>query len=125
MTVGDIARFLNAPVEGDPDLEISGVQSLEEAGPSEISFVEGRRAEKRARESRAGCLLASADFDNPGNRGVIRVSAPRNAFARVIRLFHRPHPGSPESIAPPAWRPPHGWANRYRPEPWPSSAKTR
>lgn len=90
MTVGEIARYLEAPVEGNSSLEISGVQSLEEAGPSEISFAEGRRAEKRALKTRAGCLLVSPEFDNENGRSVIRVAAPRNAFARVIALFHPP-----------------------------------
>ena len=55
MTVREIAERLRADPEGEGNLEIGGVQPLEEAGPDDISFVEGRRAEKRAAESRAGC----------------------------------------------------------------------
>ena len=94
MTVEQIAQYLGAAPEGDAGLEITGVQTLEEAGPSELSFVEGRRGEKRAGESRAGCLLARPDYD-AGGRTVIRVAQPRNAFARVIARFHPPHRPAP------------------------------
>ena len=100
MNVGEIARWLGAAVEGDPTLEITGVQSLEEAGPSEISFAEGRTAEKRAEVSRAGCLLAGTAFPSAG-RTVIRVPAPRNAFARVVARFH-PRPGAVPGVDPSA-----------------------
>ncbi len=90
MTVAEIGRFLEAPVEGDPTSEITGVQSLEDAGPADVSFVEGRRAEKRARETRAGCLLATPEFESEPGRTIVRVQAPRAAFARVIRLLLPP-----------------------------------
>ena len=96
MTVEEIARRLGAPAEGDASAEISGVQSLEEASPADVSFVESRRAEKAARASRAGCLLVRVEFENSEQRTVIRVPAPRNAFARVVAWFHpehRPPPG--------------------------------
>ncbi|MBI3695703.1 MAG: UDP-3-O-(3-hydroxymyristoyl)glucosamine N-acyltransferase [Acidobacteria bacterium] len=101
MNVGEIARWLGAAVEGDPTLEITGVQSLEEAGPSEVSFVEGRAAEKRAEVSRAGCLLVGTAFPNPGGRTVIRVPAPRNSFARVVAQFH-PRPAVAPGVDPSA-----------------------
>jgi len=99
MTVGEIARRLGAAAEGDENLEIGGVQSLEEAGPAEITFAEGRRAEKAARESEAGCLLVGPEFENRDRKTLIRVAAPRNAFARVIGLFHAP-PAAPRGIDP-------------------------
>jgi len=89
MKVEQIAQQLSAPWEGDAGREIGGVAALEEAGPAEVSFVEGKKAEKRAAESRAGCLLARPEFD-AGGRTVIRVAAPRTAFARVVGLFHPP-----------------------------------
>lgn len=87
MTVKQMAQDLDAAWEGNGDLEITGVQALEEAGPSELSFVEGRRGERRAAESRAGCLLVRPDSE-AGGRTVIRVAQPRHAFAQVVRWFH-------------------------------------
>lgn len=97
MTVAEIARSLDGPVEveGDLALEITGVQSLEEAGPADVSFVEGRRGERRAHESRAGCLVVSPQFAQEAGHALIRVPAPRAAFACVITLFHPPHHHTP------------------------------
>ena len=88
MTVAEIARTLGASVEGDAGLEIVRAQSLEDAGPSDISFAEGRRAERRLQQSRAGCLLVSPEFETQGGPALIRVAAPRASFARVISLLH-------------------------------------
>ena len=53
MKVAEIAPWLQAQAEGDAEREITGVAALEDAGPDDISFAEGRRGEKRAAESRA------------------------------------------------------------------------
>lgn len=95
MTVGEIARFLEASVEGDAALEIARVQSLEDAGSSDISFAEGRRAEKKLQQTRAGCLLVSKDFESRGGPALIRVASPRASFARVIALFHPKRSANP------------------------------
>jgi len=95
MTVEQIAQMLGAAAEGDLQREITGVHTLEDAGPAEASFVEGRRGEKLAAGSRAGCLLVRPEFANTERRTLIRAPAPRNAFARVVGLFH-PQPA-------PAW----------------------
>ena len=100
MTAAEIAQALGADIEGDASLEITGVQPVDAAGPGEISFVESRRAEKDAGQSRAGCLLVRPDFENHG-RTVIRVSSPRRAFARVVTLFH-PRSAAPSGIDPSA-----------------------
>lgn len=93
MRVIEIAEHLNAGCEGDANLEISGVSSLESAGPLELAFVGNRKAAAAAAESRAGCLLVTQDF--PKGRTVIRVGDPRGAFATVIGLLYPPAPVTP------------------------------
>lgn len=95
MTVGEIARSLGASVEGDAGLEVVRAQPLEDAGPADISFAEGRRAEKKLQQSRAGCLLVSPEFESRGGPALIRVAAPRASFARVISLLHPKRPTRP------------------------------
>jgi UDP-3-O-[3-hydroxymyristoyl] glucosamine N-acyltransferase len=81
---------LNGAWEGNGDLDISGVASLDAASPQEISFVNSRKAVAAAAKSGAGCLLVTAEF--PVGRTVIRVADPRAAFARLIGLLHQtPH----------------------------------
>jgi UDP-3-O-[3-hydroxymyristoyl] glucosamine N-acyltransferase len=86
--VKELAAFLDAPFEGDGERVLRKVAALESAGPEDLSFVTGGRARKLADASTAGCLLVPADFDNGGQRTVVRTSHPRAAIARVIPKFH-------------------------------------
>lgn len=88
MRVKELAAFLEAPFEGDGELLLRHVASLENAGPEDLSFVSGGRSRKLAAESSAGCLLVSADFENNGARTVVRTANPRAAAARAITKLH-------------------------------------
>ena len=86
MRVTEIAERLNAQWEGDGDLEIAGVATLESAGPREAAFVGNRKAAAGAAQSKAGCLLVTPEF--PKGRTLIRVPDPRGAFARLIGFLY-------------------------------------
>ena len=86
MRVSEIASYLKAAWEGDGGLEISGVAPLETAAAHDLAFVGNRKAAATARDSRAGCLLATDDF--PEGRTLIRVADPRAALARAIALLY-------------------------------------
>ncbi len=101
MLVKELATFLDAPFEGDPDLKLTRVASLEDASSSEVSFVTKGRVAKTASASTAGCLLVPLDFDNTPTRTIIRTRDPRAAAARVIRKLH-PHPEPPTGVHPTA-----------------------
>ncbi len=49
MKLGELATQLGAELRGNPDLEITGVKGIEEAGPSEITFVANVRYTALAR----------------------------------------------------------------------------
>src|SRR5207253_4588109 len=87
MRVRELAEWLGATFEGDGEKEITGVAPLETAGGSDISFVANQKAVRQAEASAAGCLLVPRDYAS-GYRTVIRVDAPRTAFARVLSRFH-------------------------------------
>src|ERR1700749_703640 len=48
MRVSEIAGRLNAKFEGDGELEITSAAPLESAGPTEIAFVQNRKAAAHA-----------------------------------------------------------------------------
>lgn len=93
MRVSEIAGQLSAPWEGQGELEITAVASLDLAGPRDIAFAANRKTASVAAESRAGCLLVMNDF--PKGRTLIRVADPRAAFASVIKLLYPPSPVTP------------------------------
>ena len=101
MLVQELAAFLDAPFEGDPDRKLRRVAALEDASVEDVSFVSKGRAAKLAAESAAGCLLVPLDFDNSAARTIIRTRDPRAAAARAIRRLH-PQPEAPTGIHPTA-----------------------
>ena len=99
MRVKEIAEYLKAPYEGEPDREISGAAALDTATATDLSFVGNRKAAAAASESSAGCLLVPPDF--PKGRTLIRVRDPRAAFAAAISLLY-PAPTRPTGAHPTA-----------------------
>src|SRR5512135_1481775 len=95
LTLGELAERLGGAAEGDRDLALSGAAGLDQAGPGDLTFVDGPRALAAAASGSAGALLVPPGLEIPG-RNLIRVANPRLAFARALALFH------------PAERPPAG-----------------
>src|SRR3990172_537335 len=99
-TVGELARLLGAEAEGNLQHRLSGVDQLESASVTDLSFVESGRNAAVAIASRAGCLLAPAGLALPG-KTVIRVRNPRYAMALAIGVFY-PQPVMKPGIHPTA-----------------------
>jgi len=99
MRVNEIADYLKAQCEGDPDREITGAAALEGAAATDLAFVGNKKAAAAASASSAGCLLVPLDF--PPGRTLIRVRDPRAAFAAVIRLLY-PVAAPPSGVHPTA-----------------------
>lgn len=87
MTAAELAQLLEAQVEGDGSVVLSGGATLESAGPEDLVFVESRAAIAEMRATAAGCLLIRTDGEAPTGKTVIRVKQPRNAFAKAMRAL--------------------------------------
>ncbi|ANM31964.1 hypothetical protein ABI59_23960 [Acidobacteria bacterium Mor1] len=100
MTLEELARHVGGSVVGDPGRWISGVATLQEAGPEQISFLTNARYRADAEATGAGAVLTAP---GSGLQGVdlIEVENPYRAWARVLERFHprhRPEPGiSPDA----------------------------
>ena len=90
-TVRELAEFLHGKLENNaPELKVTGVNGLVEAGPQDISFAVPPHVE-HCHLSKAGVMVLGFDAPKlPDNRPVIRVENPRAAFAALLELFrHR------------------------------------
>lgn len=90
-TVRELAEFLHGKLENDaPELKVTGVNGLVEAGANDISFAVPPHVE-HCHLSKAGVMVLGLDDPAlPDNRPVIRVENPRAAFAALLELFrHR------------------------------------
>lgn len=88
-TLQELAVFLEGKLETtSPQMVITGVNGLEEATASDISFAVPPHIEAAA-GSGAGALVLPLDAPFSA-KPVIRVANPRMAFARLLDLFRRP-----------------------------------
>lgn len=92
LSVSQLAEICGGEVEGPGERAITGANSLENAAPSEISFVANRKAAESAARSQAGCLLVPASFERPANSpwSLIRVEDARQAFVRALGVLYPP-----------------------------------
>jgi UDP-3-O-[3-hydroxymyristoyl] glucosamine N-acyltransferase len=87
MKLGEIAAKLGCAVEGDANLEITGVAAIEEAKPGELTFLADRKYRPALQTTRASAVIVGRETV-PGRLAVLRSANPRFDFARAIELFH-------------------------------------
>ncbi len=100
-TLEKIADAVGGEVIGDERFVITGINSLNDAGPSEISFFADRRYKENLNKTRAGAVLVS--HKTPSFKGPqVVVSNTEMAYAKVAAMFSLQvprHPGiSQEAI---------------------------
>lgn len=89
MRLGEIAQKLNCQLQGPEDIEITAVAGLEEAGPSELTFLSNPKYRRKLQTTRAAAIILSPQEPDPG-RPTLRSANPYLDFARVLEMFYSP-----------------------------------
>jgi len=89
MKLGELATKLGAELRGNPDLEITGVKGIEEAGPTEITFVANVKYTALARSTLAAAVLVEPEFQEI-SAATLRIKNPYHAFSRALGFFYQP-----------------------------------
>jgi UDP-3-O-[3-hydroxymyristoyl] glucosamine N-acyltransferase len=89
MKLGELASRLGAELRGDADLEVTGMERIEEAGPTEVTFVANPRYTGLARTTRAAAVLVEPDFQEI-TAATLRLKNPYLAFSRALGMFYKP-----------------------------------
>jgi UDP-3-O-[3-hydroxymyristoyl] glucosamine N-acyltransferase len=89
MKLEDLAQHLGATLKGDPSAVITGVASIETAGPAEVTFVANPKYASLARTTHAAAILVEPSFPEI-SASTLRIENPYLAFARAIELFYQP-----------------------------------
>jgi UDP-3-O-[3-hydroxymyristoyl] glucosamine N-acyltransferase len=90
MKLAQIATTLGARLEnGSPDLEITGVAGINEAGPGQLTFVANPKYAGAARTTRASAVIVSDEFPAIST-ALLRSKNPYLTFARALELFCQP-----------------------------------
>ena len=85
--LGDIARRIDARLVGDPELIVTGLGSLEDAEPGELSHLSSPRYRRFLATTRASAVILSATDSRACPTAALVVGKPYLAFARASRLF--------------------------------------
>ena len=101
MTLGQLAEALGATLKGPETLQITGLATLHEAGPGQLSFLANPQYRKYLDNSQASAvLLKAADAEGFAGNALI-VADPYLAYARISHLFD-PKPKAVAGIHPSA-----------------------
>lgn len=86
VTVGEIAKMLNAIVEGDPSVPITGPAKIEEGQPGMLTFLANPKYEHYVYKTMASAVLVDKNFSpsQPVDAVLIRVD---NVYASVGQLL--------------------------------------
>src|SRR5271157_4901807 len=89
MKLLEIAGRLGCRLEGDGELEISGVAGMEHAGQGQLTFLANPKYAPKVKHTRASAILISEAL--PGLPIACLVSDnPYLDFARALALFYQP-----------------------------------
>jgi UDP-3-O-[3-hydroxymyristoyl] glucosamine N-acyltransferase len=100
MKLERIAEMLGCSIEGDANLEISGVAAIDEAKKGELTFLADRKYRAALEKSAASAVIVAKETA-PAHMAALRSAHPRLDFARAIEMFH-PAPHFPQGIHPTA-----------------------
>lgn len=87
MKLQEVAAALECKLDGDPEIAITGVAGMEQAGPTELTFLANPRYAPKVKQTRAAAILASEPM--PGLATLVSAN-PYLDFARALALFYRP-----------------------------------
>ena len=102
ITLAELAAELGARLEGDGDRKVSGVATLDAAGPAHVSFFANKKYKAQFLATKAGAVIVSggdAGGERPEGAALLVVEPPYLAFARASARFHRP-PAYPAGVDP-------------------------
>jgi UDP-3-O-[3-hydroxymyristoyl] glucosamine N-acyltransferase len=95
ISLGDLAARLGCELKGDPSIQITGVAGLEQAGPTELTFLANPKYAPKVKQTRAGAILVAEPLPTAAPASLISAN-PYHDHARALAMFYqppRPQPG--------------------------------
>ncbi len=91
MTAAELAKYLNARIDGDGRALISGIAAPEDAGSEDLIYVEAMKHKGRAEQSGARCVIVAEGMELK-NKATLTVAQPKLAFAKAAARLLEPLP---------------------------------
>jgi len=92
MRLEEIAKKCSARLRGDGKIEILGIETLENATSSDLSFLANARYDRSMRTSNAGAIFVSEDVELPNTGNFLIVADPSSAFQQMVDHFCKEMP---------------------------------
>lgn len=95
MRLDELAREIGAEVVGDGTIEVSGVNTLEDAQSGQLSFLSNQRYAKQLETTHASAVIVPATTKATSGRvALLRATEPSLALAKAMERLHghRRHP---------------------------------
>ena len=99
-TLEKLAEHVGGRVSGDSQIEISGMQPFESAGPGDLTLAGKKEYQQHLEETRASAVIVSPGVVS-SKKALLQVEHPKLAFARLLALFHD-RPFAAQGISPQA-----------------------
>lgn len=94
MKLHELAAALGCRLEGDGEVEITGVRGMEQAGPGELTFLANPKYAHKLKDTRAAAILVQTPVAGQAIASVVSEN-PYHDFARALALFYAPpHPAA-------------------------------
>jgi len=99
--LGELAHRLGGCLHGDPEVEITGVAGIREAGEGDLTFLANPRFEREAEHTRAAAILVAANHQRL-SRPVIELANPYLGFLEAVKMLRPAVPPIPSGVHPSA-----------------------
>jgi UDP-3-O-[3-hydroxymyristoyl] glucosamine N-acyltransferase len=93
MKLGDLAAQLGCQLEGDGEIDITRVATIDNAGPGDITFLANSKYAAELSSTRASAVIVGLD-DRGSSAALLRTPNPYLVFARAVGLLN-PAPPPP------------------------------
>ncbi len=93
-TLGELARLLDVRLTGDPDIRVSSLATLGNAGPGQLSFLSNPRYVDQLARTQASGVIVHPDQAHLAPCACLLSPSPYVSYARASQLFaaHAPRP---------------------------------
>ncbi len=84
-----VKLFDNPEIDGNTDIELSAIASLEKATPTDLTFLGNKKYSSEVPSTKAGAILLPRDYKGaiPENSAIIRVDDPSIEIAKLCRII--------------------------------------
>jgi UDP-3-O-[3-hydroxymyristoyl] glucosamine N-acyltransferase len=90
MKLSQISKSLGTRLENaSPDIDITGLAGIEQAGPGQLTFVSNPKYAAVAKTTKASAVIVADDFPAIAT-AMLRSKNPYLAWAKALELFYRP-----------------------------------